>query len=88
MYTYILACTYRFEAIMSVDNVAGRSGPALTDSMFFPIILFYDVFRLAVGRQVRAPLWGMRAYVGGLPMTYDLEGILKYRRRYSYDLRS
>ena len=30
----------------------------------------------------------MRAYLGGLLMTYNLEAILKYRRRSSYDLRS
>ena len=41
-----------------------------------------------VGREVDGPLWGIRALVGGLLMTYDLEVILKYLGRSSYDLRS
>ena len=73
---------------MLVDSVAERSGPRLTDSMFFSKYFFYYLFRLAVGREVHAPLWETRAYVGGLPMTYDLEIIMKYCGRSSYDLRS
>ena len=63
-------------------------GPKVDGQRVLSKYFFYYLFRSAVGRQVHAPLWGTRAYVGGLPMTYDLEVILKYCGRSSYDLRS
>ena len=39
-----------------------------------------------VGREVDGPLCGMRAYVGGTPVTYDVKVILKYCGRSSYDV--
>ena len=51
-------------------------------------MLFRLYFRLVVEREVDGPLWGIRAYVGGLPMTYDLDVISKYCGKSSCDLRS
>ena len=52
----------------------------LTEGMFFLSMFCYHLFRLTVGRHVHAALRGTRAYVGDLPMTYDLEVILKYSK--------
>ena len=41
---------------------------------------------MMVGCEVDGPLWGRRTYLGGLPRTYDLEVILQYCGRSSYDL--
>ena len=74
------------------DSVSGqcRSAiePQVVSQRVFSKVFFLLHFRLMVGREVDWLLWGIMAYVGNLPMTYDLEVILKYCGKSSCDLRS
>ena len=57
---YVLAWSYRFKAIPSVDNVSRQSGPRMMGSLFVNLIshlLCLLSCRLMVGREVYRPLW-------------------------------
>ena len=63
-----------------------RARCELAACFVYVFLLLY--FRMMVGCEADGPLWWRRTYLGGLPRTYDLEVILKYCGKSSYDLRS
>ena len=75
-----LLMTYNLEAILKYRRRSSYELRSRSRLQVYRGRSSYDLFS--------STLWRTRAYVGDLPMTYDLEVVLKYCGRSSYDLRS
>ena len=88
MYVLMHVCMY-----VCMHNILARTCRCTATELSDPVVQFVCAMHFSYvfpndGRsEVDGPLCG-RAYLGGLPMTYDLEVILKHSGRSSYHLQS